>query len=110
VKFLETPKIIEETLFQMVSDGQIKAKINSEQQTIAFTDTASTGSKANEEARESEYLEVIEELEGQNKRIIELMDQMEKVSYGIKNSQDYIKRTILNAKDVSINKEDIIIL
>ena len=47
----------------MVNDGQIKAKINSEQQTIAFIDTASTGSKANDDARESEYLDVIEELE-----------------------------------------------
>jgi hypothetical protein len=50
----------------MITEGQIKAKINSEQQTIAFIDTASAGNKASDDAKEAEYLEVIEELETQN--------------------------------------------
>ena len=91
----------------MITDGQIKAKINSEQQTIAFIDIASAGSKANEEAKESEYLEVIEELEQQNGRIIDLMNQMDQVSHNIKNSNEYIKRTILGTgKEGGLSKDD----
>lgn len=48
----------------MVSDGQIKAKINSEQKTIAFIDSVSqNGDQNGEQLKEKEYFEVIEELE-----------------------------------------------
>lgn len=65
----------------MINEGQIKAKLNSQQKMISFIDTASVG--VNEDARESEYLEIIEELEQQNQRIIGLMDQITKVDAGI---------------------------
>jgi len=68
----------------MVNEGQIKAKINSEQQTIAFIDTASLQNKDSDDTKDIEYLEVIEELEQQNRRIIELMEQMETVSSHVK--------------------------
>jgi len=62
---------------------------------IAFIDTASTAGKDNdEEARDNEYVEVIEELEKQNKRIVKLMSLMEFVDKKIKFSPDYIKRTL----------------
>jgi DNA-binding TFAR19-related protein (PDSD5 family) len=62
VKVLKNIENIEETLFNMISDGDIKAKIDSEKQMIAFIDTASQGTQG-EEVRDYEYIEVIEELE-----------------------------------------------
>jgi hypothetical protein len=66
VKTLENPKMIEDTLFEMINEGQTKAKIDSKQQMISFIDTTSQTSKGHEDAREAEYLDVIEELEQQN--------------------------------------------
>ena len=85
--------MIEETLFQMVNEGQIKAKIDAKQKMIAFIESAQGESQ--DDDRESEYLEVIEELEAQNKRIVELMGMVEKVDTNIKHSSEYIKKTML---------------
>jgi hypothetical protein len=94
---LDTHHKIEETLFHMANDGQIKAKINCEQQTIAFIDAASIGSKEEQDkAREGEYFEVISELEKQNKRILELMKLMEQVNTNIKRSPEHIKRSMFS--------------
>ena len=57
----------------MICEGQTKAKIDSKCQMISFIDTTSGGSCGDSNSRE--YLEVIEELEKQNRRIIELMSQ-----------------------------------
>lgn len=61
---------------------------------IAFIDTS--GSHISDESKESEYLEVIEELEQQNRRIIQLMTMIEKQDTEIKQSVEYIKRTLLD--------------
>ncbi len=76
----------------MIDDDKIKAKIDSEKTMIQFIDATTSGSS--EEAREQEYLQVIEELEQQNKRIVKLMGKMEKVDSGIKSSPDYIKKSL----------------
>lgn len=60
---------------------------------IAFIDSTQTGTQ--DEERESDYLEVIEELEQQNKRIVTLMGMVEKVDTNIKHSNEYIKKTLL---------------
>lgn len=45
-----------------------------------------------EESKEQEYLEVIEELESQNKRIIQLMAQIQGLDTEMQTSNQYIKR------------------
>lgn len=80
VKILENKDQIENTLFQMINEGQTKAKIDSKQEMISFIDTTSGAMKTSDE---TEYLEVIEELEEQNKRIIELMNQVQDVDTNI---------------------------
>lgn len=88
----------------MITEGQIKAKINSQEQMISFIDTASI-SKANNDAKETEYLEIIEELESQSQRIINLMQQIGEVDSGIQQTHQYIKKTLFG-KDVGGAKED----
>jgi 23S rRNA A2030 N6-methylase RlmJ len=64
-------------LFQLISDGLIKAKLNAKEQMISFLDTtagtSSTVSTSEADAKEAEYLEIVEELEKQNQRIVQLM-------------------------------------
>ncbi len=72
VKSLESKPKIEEILFSMISTGSIRAKIDPKQEMISFIDTTSAqGGK--DESKDQEYIEVIEELEKQNARIIALM-------------------------------------
>ena len=62
---------------------------------ISFIDTTSAqGGK--DESKDQEYIEVIEELEQQNARIIALMAQSQKVGGEIQLTNQYIKRTLLN--------------
>ena len=49
-------KVLEPTLFQMITEGQIKAKIDAKQQMISFIDTSAT--QSGEEA--STYFSVVE--------------------------------------------------
>lgn len=51
---------------------------------ISFIDTTQTSSERNQEdGRDGEYLEVVEELEQQNKRILELMTKIQDVDASI---------------------------
>ena len=79
VKTLKSNQQIEDTLFDIINDGQAKAKIDSQQQMISFIDTTQGSGRNNEDGRESEYLEVVEELEHQNQRILELMQKIQEV-------------------------------
>ena len=54
------------TLFHMITEGDIKAKIDCQQQMISFIDTNSVSGNGQDAAKEAEYLDVIEELEAQN--------------------------------------------
>ncbi len=67
----------------MINEGQTKAKIDSQKEMISFIDTTSATVNAQDDAKEGEYLEVIEELEDQNKRIIQLMSQIQNLDSGI---------------------------
>ena len=61
-------------LFAMINEGKTQAKIDNKKEMISFIDTNSTqDGKIHEDSKEEEYLEVIEELEAQNRRILELM-------------------------------------
>jgi hypothetical protein len=61
---------LEDILFQLISDGLIKAKLNAKEQMISFLDTTagstSSFSTSEADAKEAEYLEIVEELEKQN--------------------------------------------
>ena len=74
----------------MITDQEIVAKIDSKQQMISFIDSSAGG----DHNQEAEYLEVVEELEKQNARIIALMKQAEKTDREIKSSNTYIKKTL----------------
>jgi hypothetical protein len=76
----------------MIADGQIDAKIDMKQKMISFVDKESEGDARG--TGNAEYIEVVEELERQNKRIIELMDQVQTVDTNIKQSKQYIKREL----------------
>lgn len=54
----------------MISEGQIKAKIDAKQQMISFIDDQKNTSGGGDQLANAEYLEVVEELERQNKKII----------------------------------------
>ena len=58
-----------------------------------------------EDGREAEYLEVVEELEQQNKRILELMTQIREVDTSLQTSNGYIKKTLFN-KDPASARDD----
>ena len=103
MRVLDSSESIEDTLFQMISEGQIKAKIDSKEQMISFIDTASQGHS--EEARETEYLEIVEELEKQSQRIIELMKKVENADTNIQSTNQYIRKTLFG-KDIGGAKED----
>lgn len=75
----------------MICDGEIKAKIDSKQKIISFIEV----SVDQDDEKENEYLEVIEELEQQNKRIVKLMGIVEEVNTEIKKSSEYIKKTLV---------------
>ena len=91
----------------MISEGQIKAKIDSKQQTIAFIDSQSLGRtegrKVDDTQYDQEYLSVIEELEEQNKRILKLMSIAVQVDSSIKQSPEFIKKTMFKDVRISIN-------
>jgi hypothetical protein len=57
-----------------------------------------------------EYIPVIEALEAQNQRIIQLMAQVQAVDTGIKTSKEYIRRELITGGDKStggvVYKED----
>lgn len=102
VKSLESKPQIEETLFSMINEGSIKAKIDSKQEMISFIDTTSSTGKGNDD----EYLEVIEELEAQNKRIIDLMAQVQQVDTNLQQTDKFIKRTLLGKGSAAAAKDD----
>ena len=87
----------------MIKAGQIKAKIDSEKQMISFIDTSSTQQK--EDGKEDQYLEVIEQLESQNERIVVLMKKMECMDHNIKMSIPYQQKQLLG-KSASKDHED----
>lgn len=87
----------------MINNDKIKAKIDSEKQTIAFIDAQSVDQGA-DLAREQEFLTVIEQLEKYNKRIIELMHKVEKSDGSIKQSNEFIKKNVLG-KDAARDQE-----
>ena len=82
---------LQKVLTEMIADGQIEAKIDQKQKMISFVDKESEDTKG---AGNAEYLEVVEELERQNKRIIELMDQVQTVDTNIRQSKQFIKREL----------------
>jgi hypothetical protein len=51
------------------------------------------------------HLEVVEELEQQNKRILELMTQIREVDTSLQTSNGYIKKTLFN-KDPASARDD----
>lgn len=75
----------------MISEGEIKAKIDSKQKMIAFIEV----NDEEDDEKVGEYLEVIEELETQNKRIVYLMKFVEDTDNHIKLSDPYLKKTLL---------------
>ena len=82
---------LEGTLLDMITDGQIQAKLDQKQSMISFIDGAG-----------SDYLGVVEELESQNKKIIHLMKELQHVDSGIRTSKQFLKRELLHGnKDES---------
>ena len=67
----------------MICEGKTQAKIDNKKEMISFIDTTSTG-KAHDDCKEEEYLEVIEELESQNQRILELMRKAQQMDSNLK--------------------------
>jgi thermostable 8-oxoguanine DNA glycosylase len=84
----------------MIIDGNIQAKIDQKLKMISFVDLQQHEASS---ADNSEFFEVVEELERQNKRIVELMKEVQKVDSGIKTSKQFIKRelTTENAKGMA---------
>ena len=82
-KEVKDNKWLEQTFFKMIKSGEIKAKIDAEKQMISFIDTQSTNANS-EEGREQEYIDVIEVLESQNQRIVDLMNKMEEMDTNLK--------------------------
>ena len=91
----------------MIQDGRVKAKLDAKEKMISFIDTAASSSAQShgDEAKESEYLEIVEELERQNKRIVELMQQIESVDTNIQTTNAYVRKTLFG-KDGGGARED----
>lgn len=68
----------------MVAEGQTKAKINQQDQTVEFQDQATS---ANGAVADGETLNLIQQLEKQNQRIVQLMTKVNKLDKGIKLSK-----------------------
>lgn len=83
---------LEGTVFTMITSGQLKAKLDSKQQMISFLDA----SPEKQDSDAAAYLPLVEELESQNIRIIELMKQAQAVDSGIRLSKEYLKRELLS--------------
>lgn len=80
---------IQVTLFDMITSGSLKAKIDEKQRMITFLDET----KASDH-QQSHYLEVVEELETQNKRIVQLMQKLQGVDSSIKLNKKFIKKEL----------------
>eukprot|EP00347_Sterkiella_histriomuscorum_P002309 403368654 len=94
VRELQDQNHIEQTLFEMINNDQIHAKIDSEKAMITFIDTTSQSTGGIDESKENEYLAVIEELEQQNQRIIKLMNYVQSADSSLQTSNQLIKRTL----------------
>jgi hypothetical protein len=70
----------------MIADNQVKAKIDAKQQMISFID-ASTANGHGGSDDGTAYLSVVESLEGQNLRIIELMQQVSSLTTSLRTSK-----------------------
>ena len=77
----------------MIADNQVKAKIDAKQQMISFID-ANTGNGHGSSDDGSTYLSVVESLEAQNLRIIELMQKVSSMSTSLRTSKQYIQRDL----------------
>ena len=75
---------LEALLFKMISDGIIKAKFDKKQKMITFTESAQESG--------DQYLEVVNQLESQNKRIVELMQKVQEVDSKLKMSKKFLKK------------------
>ena len=73
----------------MITSGTLKAKIDEKQRMITFLDET----KASDD-QQSHYLEVVEELETQNKRIVQLMQKLQGVDSSIKLNKKFIKKEL----------------
>ncbi len=87
---------LEATVFGMITSGQVKAKLDAKQAMISFIDAG----------QDSTYLPLVEELEQQNIRIIELMKQAQQVDSGIRMSKEYLKRDLLNTGGGALSSID----
>lgn len=64
----ENVSAVEAILFDMITDGLIHAKIDSKQKMISFIESAQDSG--------DQYLDVVSQLEAQNKRIVDLAQQV----------------------------------
>ncbi len=87
----------------MINEGYIQAQIDAKQEMISFIDTSSSTSKYEEQNGAEEYIEVIEQLEDQNKRIIQLMNQIQNVDSNILMSNQYNKRVMFGKTVITPN-------
>ena len=89
------PDRIGKNLFNIINDGEIKTKINSELKTVAIIDEAPIGSKEEQEqeARHSEGCDEISELMRESKSG-KLMKQMENLNSKIKKPQKLFDKSI----------------
>jgi len=78
---------LEHTLFDMITSGQVQAKLDERQAMISFIESSNSQSS-------SDYLSVVEAIEAQNTRIIQLMEQVQKVDMTVKTSKEYIQRDL----------------
>jgi hypothetical protein len=58
----------------MIGQGHISAKLDQKQKMISFTDS---NDNTSDQTHSQDYLSVVEELERQNKRIVQLMAQVQ---------------------------------
>ena len=89
----ENVPAVEAILFDMITDGLVHAKIDSKQKMISFIESPQDSG--------DQYLDVVSQLETQNKRIVALAQKVQAVDQSIKMSQKFIKKE-LNAGGGSI--------
>ncbi|CDW71172.1 UNKNOWN [Stylonychia lemnae] len=88
-------KEIEDTLFEMINQDESQAKIDSQKEMISFIDSTSmTSASQQDDAKEAEYLTVIEELENQNQRIIKLMSNVQGLDKGLQLTKQFLQRNL----------------